>query len=196
MTYTPRLTAPTSSDLRWIQVNSGGYNQCIYGSDGPPSVLPNCTGYVHGRWMEIGNLATDNMGLSFADAKQYYSQSDASLVRNSEPRLGAVVCYDSTSASNPHGHVSIVEEIIDSNTIRVSQSDYGISYFGTYTLYRQYGWLSSQYDTGLVFQGFIECPYVEPEPPTPVGGNGMSLIKKWWCVNNLRGNIVIGGRRR
>lgn len=183
MPYVPRLTSPSTSDLRWIQVQSGGYNQCIYGSDGPPSVLPNCTGYVHGRWMEIGGINTDNSGLSFADAKDYYSQSDSSLVRSNEPSLGAVICYDSASASNPFGHVSIVEEIIDIDTIRVSQSDYGISYFGTYVLHRQYGWLSSPFDTGLTFQGFLKCPYVVPEP-TPK--KGLSLLKKWWLQNNIR----------
>ena len=182
MPYVPRLTAPSQSDLRWIQVQSGGYNQCIYGSDGPPSVLPNCTGYVHGRWMEIGGINTDNSGLSFLNAAHYWGYSDVSIVRSSQPSLGAVVCYESTNGFEP-GHVSIVEEIIDINTIRVSQSDYGISYFGTYVLYRQYGWLSSPFDTGLTFQGFLKCPYVVPEP-TPK--KGLSLLKKWWLQNNIR----------
>ena len=62
MAFTPRLTAPSSSDLRWIKDASGGYNQCVYGSDGPPSVLPNCTGYVHGRVMEIRGVNTDDSG--------------------------------------------------------------------------------------------------------------------------------------
>ena len=71
MAYNPRLTAPGASDPRWLQINYGGYNQCIVGSDGPPSVLPNCTGYVHGRIMEIRGVNTDDAGLSFGDAYTY-----------------------------------------------------------------------------------------------------------------------------
>ena len=45
MAFTPRLTAPSQSDLHWIKTTHGGYNKCIQiQEDG--SVLPNCTGYA------------------------------------------------------------------------------------------------------------------------------------------------------
>ena len=68
MAYVPRLSAPSYTDKRWIQVESGGFNQCIYGYYGGPSVLPNCTGYVHGRVMELRGVNTDDSGLSFGHA--------------------------------------------------------------------------------------------------------------------------------
>lgn len=171
--YTPRLTAPSTSDLRWIQVDYGGYNGCIVGSSGPPSVLPNCTGYVHGRCMEIAGINTDSMGLSFGNAVTYYSWSDDSWLRESVPSLGAVACYKSlpwwsSDAPDP-GHVAIVEQIIDENTIVVSQSDYGGQRFTTHTLRREWGW--TPYESpgawGVEFLGFLKNPYVE-QPPGPV----------------------------
>lgn len=168
--YVPRLTAPAADDLRWIQIGSGGYNQCIYGSDGAPSVLPNCTGYVHGRTMEIAGTNDDNLGLSLGNAYQYYTESSSDWIQSSEPSLGAVACYESLewwSPDAPHpGHVAIVEEIIDADTITVSQSDYGGARFSTFTLRREWGW--TPYSTpgawGLSFLGFLTNPYVTPEP--------------------------------
>ncbi len=170
--YSPRLSAPSSSDLRWIQVGSGGYNQCIYGSDGAPSVLPNCTGYVHGRCMEIADINTDNMGLSFGDAVQYYNESSSDWIQSTEPSLGAVACYYTLpwlSQASPHpGHVAIVEEIIDADTITVSQSDYGGARFSVFTLRREWGWTpySDPSAWGVSFMGFLKNPYVtdQPEP--------------------------------
>ena len=120
MAFTPRLTAPSTTDLHWIQVNSGGYNQCIYGSSGAPSVLPNCTGYVHGRCMEIAGITTDNMGLSFNNAVTYYTNSSSDWVQSQDPSLGAIVCYYTNNTGDAHpGHVAIVEQIIDNDTIVV-----------------------------------------------------------------------------
>lgn len=168
MSFTPRLTPPGASDLRWIKTTSGGYNQCIYGSDGPPSVLPNCTGYVHGRVMEIRGVNTDDAGLSFGNADQYYNGSDPAWVHDSDPSLGAVVCYAGGSYNT--GHVSVVEEIIDADTIVVSESNYGDTYFQTLTCYRQYGWRPTP-GWNITPQGFLKNPYV-----TPSGGSSGVLL--------------------
>ena len=50
-TYVPRLTPPAANDKRWINVKYGGFNKCIVINSGTGSVLANCTGYVHGRWL-------------------------------------------------------------------------------------------------------------------------------------------------
>ena len=167
MSYTPRLTAPSVSDLRWIKDTSGGYNQCIYGSDGPPSVLPNCTGYVHGRVMEIRGVNTDDGGLSFGDAYTYWSASDPSWIQESDPSLGAIVCYTTVGGPNP-GHVAVVEQIIDIDTIVVSESNYGGNRFDTLTCYRAYGWRPSA-GWNVTPQGFLKNPYVTP------GGQGLTV---------------------
>lgn len=170
MSFTPRTTAPSASDLRWIQQASGGYNQCIYGSDGPPSVLPDCTGYVHGRVMEIRGVNTDDSGLSFGNGNTYWTASSAAWIRESEPSLGAVVCYDTPT----YGHVGIVEEILNANTVIITESHYGGVRWSRVTCYRQYGWRpSAGWNTTL--QGFLKNPYVD-EPPAPTGLTPVMLL--------------------
>lgn len=159
MAFTPRLTAPSETDKRWIsnEGSYGGYNECLVIDSVTGSVLPNCTGYVHGRWMEIGSTDQE-YALSTGDAWTYYTRTSDGYTRGSEPELGACACY-ATDGGEP-GHVCVVEEIIDSDTIVTSDSDYGGARFTTRTRYRQYGWNPS---TGwnTTFQGFIYHPAVE-----------------------------------
>lgn len=178
--FTPRLTRPDPDDLRWIKVESGGYNQCIYGAYGPPSVLPNCTGYVHGRCMEIAGINSDTMGLSFGDAVDYYTGCSADWEQSSEPSLGAVACYRQIGGDGHPGHVAIVEEIIDADTVVISESNYSYdpaAFFRTWTIRREWGWtpFSNPSDYLVSFQGFLTNPYVQPEPPAP-SGNGKYAI--------------------
>ena len=173
--YYPRLTAPSYTDLRWTQVESGGYNRCIYGNGSSTQVIPNCTGYVHGRWMELANSTSDNLGLSFNDANTYWTTSSSSIARSSEPVLGAIACYGYT----PNGHVAIVEEIIDVNTIRCSESDWGGPRFSVRIRRREWNWDWIP-NGNPQFQGFLLHPSISPTPPTPTG-NGF----KWWMARLL-----------
>lgn len=179
--FTPRLTRPDPSDLRWIKVESGGYNQCIYGAYGPPSVLPNCTGYVHGRCMEIAGINSDTMGLSFGDAVDYYNGCTADWVQSSEPSLGAVVCYRQIGGDGHPGHVAIVEEIIDADTVVISESNYSYdpdAFFRTWTIRRGWNWspFPNPSDYLVSWQGFLKNPYVEPTPPSPGGAGKYAIL--------------------
>lgn len=159
MAFTPRLTAPSETDKRWISNEGayGGYNECLVIDDTTGSVLPNCTGYVHGRWMEIGNTDTEYK-LSTGNAVNYYGNTGDGYTRGSEPKLGACACY-STYGGEP-GHVCVVEQILDNDTIVTSESDYGGARFSVRTRYRNYGWNPSDgWDT--TFQGFIYHPDVD-----------------------------------
>ena len=178
-TFVPRLTEPSTSDLRWIQIQSGGYNQCIYGSNGAPSVLPNCTGYVHGRWMELADINTDTLGLPFGNAGTYYANADSSLERGSEPKLGACICF-----GNDPGHVAVVEEIAsDGNSIVCSESDWGGNRFSVRTRYKQYNWLMYPGEASIVFQGFIYHPSIVP-PPGPTPTRKRKKGYKWMMWSN------------
>ena len=191
MAFTPRLTAPSTSDLRWIQINYGGYNQCIVGSDGPISVLPNCTGYVHGRCMEIAGLTTDNMGLPFTNAVTYYNNSSNQWVQEQNPSLGAIVCYYTNTSSDSHpGHVAIVEQIIDNDTIVVSESHYGGARFAVETCYRRYGWRPSA-GWNVSPQGFLRNPYVTPTPPPPPPPTPRTGMPLWMKYLAIQGKIII-----
>ena len=170
MTYTPRKTAPENGDPYWTKTTNGGYNEQILGNqvnrpwDG--SVLPNCTGYVHGRFMEIGNqhYDYDPSILPWSDAASYFVNS--SLEKGQDPQLGACMVW-----GVGHGHVAIVEEIIDSDTVITSESDYGDEKHGGtvfVTRTRRRGWNWGYYSGySRAFLGFLYHPGISPEPPSP-----------------------------
>ena len=172
MAFTERLTIPESGDPAYTRTAYGGYNRQIDGSPQPwtGSVLANCTGYVHGRWIEIAGHTADDFGISNGNANTYWSYGDR-YTRSQTPSLGAIVCYDGT-----YGHVAIVERVNSDGSILVSQSNYGGTVFETVTLrppsYAQYG---------VTFQGFILNPYVVTDPDytlTVINGTPTSVTNK------------------
>ena len=171
MTYKPRLTQPESGNKLWTQVAYGGYNRQIIGSPTAwnGSVLANCTGYVHGRWMEIGNTTTE-YSISSGNASTYYNYGD-SYTRGSTPKLGAIVCY--SGGYGGAGHVAIVEEIKSNGDLLVSQSNYGGTIFETQLVTKSSGYVPWG---ALTFQGFIYHPNVDPTPPDPGHGGGINLL--------------------
>lgn len=157
--FVPRTTPPDPYDLRWISDDDqyGGYNRCIVINSATGSVLPNCTGYVHGRWMEESNMT--ECPLSVSNAANYYGYTADGMPRGSEPALGAVICFSTGQGGQP-GHVAIVEEIVDADTIITSDSNYGAEYFVMRTRTRAMGW-NWWSGSDLVFQGFIYNPYIK-----------------------------------
>lgn len=172
MSYTPRKTRPANGDKRWTQTPHG-YNAQIIGSPTAwaYSVLANCTGYVHGRWMELGNTNTE-YNLSNGHAKSYWGHADG-YERGQEPRLGAVLCMGGGS----NGHVAIVEEILDNGDIMCSESNWGAAVFEYVRRYKSLGYRRSSSSASIGgFQGFIYHPGISPEPPTPPHGGGINLL--------------------
>lgn len=163
MSYTPRTSAPSSGDPRWTKIGYGGYNAQILGSPRAwsGSVLANCTGYVHGRWMELGGV-TSEYDLSNGNANTYWGHADG-YERGQEPRLGAVLCL----GGGGYGHVAIVEEIFDNGDIMVSESNYGRAVFEYVRRYKSTGYKRRGGSVGG-FQGFIYHPNIAPPtPPEP-----------------------------
>ena len=169
MSYTPRTTRPNDGDPFWTKTTYGGYNEQILGNPvnraWSGSVLPNCTGYVHGRFMELGNQPYDYDPsiLPWGNAATYYANS--SLEKGQDPRLGACMVWGRGA-----GHVCIVEEIIDNDTVVTSESDYGNSSTGgtvfvTRTRHRGWNW---GYYSGYTrpFLGFLYHPNIAPPEPT------------------------------
>lgn len=155
MSYTPRTTQPDSGDLRWTKQTYGGYNVCILGSPSAwtGSVLANCTGYVHGRWMEIGNTNTE-YNLSTGNAREYYGYNDG-YDRGQEPKQGAILCLSGGGS----GHVAIVEEVLDNGDVYCSESNYGRKIF-EYVLRRKANGYKRDGSTLGGFQGFIYHPNI------------------------------------
>lgn len=157
--FVPRTTPPDPSDLRWISDNElfGGYNRCMIINTATGLVIPNCTGYVHGRWMEESD--SHECPLSVSNAANYFGYTADGMPRGSEPQLGAVICFSTGQGGQP-GHVAIVEEIVDDNTIITSDSNFGHEYFVMRTRYRSMGW-NWIAGSDLVFQGFIYNPFIK-----------------------------------
>lgn len=152
--YVPRLYAPAYGDKLWVNVTYGGYNKCIVINKQNGEVIPNCTGYVHGRWMEIGGTTTE-YNLSLRNASSYWSHNDG-YARGQEPKLGACICF-----GNGAGHVAVVEQIISADEIVCSESDYGGPRFSVRHRYRQYGWKPAPSWGTKQFQGFIYHPALD-----------------------------------
>lgn len=172
MTYTPRKTRPADGDKRWTQIPHG-YNAQILGrpSAWAYSVLADCTGYVHGRWMELGSTTTE-YNLSNGNAKTYWGHDDG-YARGQTPQLGAVLCMGGGSA----GHVAIVEEILDNGDIMCSESNYDSSIFEYVRRYKSLGYRRSSSSASIGgFQGFIYHPDISPTPPAPPYAGGINLL--------------------
>ena len=158
--YVPRTTRPANNNKYYIKTTFGGYNKCIkIQSDG--RVLPNCTGYAYGRFMEC-QLNVHSCNLSRANAELWYSHIIDGYQRGQTPKLGAVICWHSTRSG---GHVAIVEEIKDNGDIVTSNSAYNGNYFYMRTLRPPNYYMGSSY----TFQGFIYNPttFIPPSPPEP-----------------------------
>lgn len=184
--FQARTTAPSNTNKYYIKTTYGGYNKCIkIGNDG--SVLPNCTGYAWGRFMEC-QFNVHNCNLSRANAEQWYSHIIDGYQRGSTPKLGAVICWHSTKSG---GHVAIVEQINDDGSIVTSNSAYNGSRFYMKTLKASnHYYMGSSY----TFQGFIYNPtefIPEPIPPIPPSPSTKKKSNFKWVLyaNKLRNKM-------
>ena len=169
MIFTPRLTPPSQTDLHWIKTTHGGYNKCIEIDEQTGSVLPNCTGYSWGRFLEENNITDCN--LSRGNAENWFSNTIDGYTRGQIPKLGAIICWDSTQSG---GHVAVVEEIKSNGDIVTSNSAYGGSRFYIKTLSPPNYNMGSAY----TFQGFIYPPN-EFIPDTPTTKHKSNNKFKW-----------------
>ena len=168
-----RKTRPTSGNKYFITKGSGGSSTCIKGkpTDKQCNVLSNCVGYACGAFNEELALGYEKYHLN-CNAENFIERAIASgLSVISKPVVGSIICWqkgNTLSGSDGAGHVAIVIEVIDSNTIRTAESGYGSSKpFWITTRKNNNGrWgLNSNYK----LRGFIvnpNYPY-NPEPPKP-----------------------------
>lgn len=138
--FEPRLTSPSRSN-DYYNRTLNAFSQTGYG-------MPNCTAYVYGRIYEITGEAPYIRRGSAGDWWFINKRNDY-YEYGSEPKLGAIACWSN--------HVAVVE-VIDGDTITISQSHWGGNYFDTDTV--TVG--ANRY--GQTFYGFIyACGDIEPE---------------------------------
>lgn len=189
-----RTTRPTSGNKYFITKGSGGYSTCIKGkpTDKQCDVLSNCVGYACGAFNEELALGYEKYHLN-CNAENFIERAIASgLSVISKPVVGSIICWQkgsTLSGGDGAGHVAIVIEVIDSNTIRTAESGYGSSNpFWITTRKNNNGrWgLNSNYK----LRGFIvnpNYPY-NPEPPKPTPTYKYKIGEKVVINGRLYGN--------
>lgn len=164
MAFVPRLTRPEAGNKYYIRKISGGYSPAIKGKPTDPDcdVLSNCVGYADGRFHEIANRPQMDL-FDPIDAGEIYDNAiQHGLKASSKPALGALMCWRD---KNGGGHVAIVEEIIDENTVNSSNSGWNSDAF--YMSIRKKGSGNWHTNPDRIFLGFILQPNTPDPGPTP-----------------------------
>lgn len=126
--FTARLTEPSrnssSDEYKYYYSSDNVFQNMGYG-------IPNCTAYAWGRTYELlgekPQLSTGNAGRWYT-----YNINQGLYAYGSQPRLGAIACWDNHDFVN--GHVAVVEQIFDnSGYITTSESQWGELSFALYT---------------------------------------------------------------
>ena len=161
-TYIPRLDdTGIVGDFHYYSENP--FYQSGYG-------LPNCTCYAWGRFWEIGDPNDTGehkpVNLPTGDGYEWFGRavSGGYYETGQTPRLGAVICFSDNNHPTSGGHVAIVEQINNDNSIVTSNSAYGGAFFYLSNISP----VNGRYDTGhYTFQGFIYNPYAYQPSPIP-----------------------------
>lgn len=176
MKFIPRLTAPSGNNKYYIKTTYGGYNRDILIDKVTGSVLPDCTGYSWGRFLEIAGIT--DCKLSTGNAEDWWGYNDG-YPRGQEVKLGATICWRKGKVgvgSDGYGHVGTVEAI-EGDFVTVSMS----AYKGKRWYTRRYKKGSYDYN-GYVFQGFIYNPYIDddPSPKKDIDTIAREIIQGKW----------------
>ena len=129
--FIKRTTKPANNKY-YIRKANGGYSDAILGkpTDSTANVLANCVGYANGRFAEIQNLGYIKYQL-VCNAEDFINRAKVfGLTISQKPTLGGIMVWSKGRvgvSSDGAGHVAVVEEIIDSNTVYTSESGYGAS---------------------------------------------------------------------
>lgn len=161
LVFKQRTTCPDPKNKAYVSAEHGGKNHSILGNkDGriyAYSVLPNCTGYVHGRTIEI--TGSDDK-LCRGNAENYWAYKDG-FPRSQTPKVGSIMCWRKGRAGNSSdgaGHVAFIEEVNQHGDVVVSESGWtGTKENGRYWRLRKLKRVNGTYALGVnyFFQGFI-----------------------------------------
>ena len=192
--FTMRTTRPTAGNKNYITIESGGWSNCIKGkpTDSQCDVLSNCVGYACGRFNEIYNELTGNVGHKYlrlsCNAENFIERAQSlGLEISPVPTLGGILVWQkgsTLSGSDGAGHVAVVENILDDNTIYTSESNYGSTVFFNATRKNTNGrWgLGSAYK----FRGCVINPAVKNVKITPIVDRDPSRTQVKINTNTLR----------
>lgn len=146
----------------YITTAYGGWSPCIQGNNTyglrpfAGSVLPNCVGYTVGRFNELLHEGACTW-LGNTDAKYQLALAiSQGLSYGDDPVVGGVICWDSSA----DGHCQVIEQVIDNDTVIVSES--GWNYTSAPIVRTQYTYrvgAAWYYGSGYTYQGIIYPPH-------------------------------------
>lgn len=146
-------------NIHWISAYGGFNGLSPYYADsnyGCTFAEGNCVPFVYGYWHCLGNCTKPKeLKLSPYNANSFYGYDDGYERSKDTPKVGAIACWD----DGKYGHVAIVIEVLNGGkTIRTLNSAYQSTVY--YERVLNYPFNFGRYD----FQGFIYCPFIEPNP--------------------------------
>lgn len=143
----------------WISYYGYGGLSPYYAEDSTGLTIPNCVPFVYGYWHCMGDCKEPKeLKLCPGNACYFYPYNDGYERSKTVPKIGAIACWE--GGSDHYGHIAIVIWVSkDGKTIKTLNSAYKSTIYYERTL-------SYPFDFGKYhFQGFIYCPFVEPNPP-------------------------------
>lgn len=170
--YKIQKTLPNKGDKYYNTTSNGGYSECIQGYptvDGL-NVLDNCVGWACGRFNEIYSIETGFEGMKYpklhCNAEYFIDRAKAlGLQVQNEPVNGGIMVWE--GKGDLAGHVAVVEQVIDNNTVLTSESGYNHFDFKNETRKNDNGrWgTNSNYPyLGCIINPSNPTPEVEPSP--------------------------------
>lgn len=171
--FKARLTAPAANNKAFINVNYGGKNHAILGNPKgrkvKGSVLPNCTGGIHGFVIET--IGDDSM-LCRGNAENYWAYTKDGFPRSQTPQVGSIACWRKGKAGNSEDGAGHVVWVVDINSkgdfVGVDSAYYGSDGKGIIFRKRTFKRVNGTYSLGpeYRFQGFIHV--WQPDKLVPV----------------------------
>lgn len=171
-TFTPMTSMPKVGDPWYNNVKDGGYNTSIRGNPNARvkglTSLPNCVGFVTGRFNQIGNFLTPRGECKYiGDSMAYYvitMAKNQGLEISPKPTLGGIMCW--SGGAKGEGHVEVVEKIYGEDSILTSASEYYGKPFRNFHRLKGDGnwrngctWMGKTYH----YQGCVKNPAVEDD---------------------------------
>ena len=183
LNFKPRLEVPEDGNIYYNTKSNGGKNPHIAGNPQAKgkNILWNCSGYVLGRFHEMINDPTfSHLRTGAKNGGEWLQPGGAAVIEGlpidrkiEHPRPGDMISW---TKDKEYGHVAMIEEVPDNDTIVISQSGYRTTpgsgfLFNTKTLKRSNNWAIPGWSDAYHIYGIAHNPYIDYE----IANNGSAV---------------------
>lgn len=132
MKFIPRVSTPKDDNKCYLK-SPKGYNKCIRGNTknglnhGKDDVLPNCTGYAYGRFLEAQEWTSCKLPTCNAEM---WLEKNTKYQEGFTARVGSILVFAKGkvgTGSDGAGHVMFVEDIFKDGTAYCSESGWNFT---------------------------------------------------------------------